>query len=311
MSMKTLNARQIEAFRATVLTGSMTAAGAFLHVTQPAISRLIRDLERQIDMKLFTRRGKQLHPTDEALLLHREVQRNFQGLEEIARAAAEIRGLQTGSLRVAAMPALALGYLPRIVRRFVDKRPRLAVQLHTDTSRNILGLVAAGQYDIGIGAVPMEHPGVQTDRLPRLEAVCVLPANHPLARRKTIHLRDLKDTAMISLGRNSLLQFHIEFMLRNSGVTPQRRIEATIGATICGLVGEGLGVAIIDPFTAAAIHDGRIVSRSFRPAIPYECAVVTPSYRTKARIVDEFLLTLHKTVSEDFRSLGLRRVMVE
>src|SRR5689334_15875028 len=85
-----INHRQIEAFRAVFQTGSMTAAGALIGVTQPAISRLIRDLEGEIGWNLFDRSSGKLIPTPDAIALFREVQRSYHGLDRVADAAAQL-----------------------------------------------------------------------------------------------------------------------------------------------------------------------------------------------------------------------------
>ena len=105
--MRGLNPRQIEAFRAVVLTGGVGAAASLINVTQPAVSRLIRDLQSHLGLVLFERRGTGLVPTSEALSLYAEVERAFVGLERIEQMATELRTRRAGFLRIAALPALA------------------------------------------------------------------------------------------------------------------------------------------------------------------------------------------------------------
>ena len=118
-----LNPRQVEAFRAVMATGSMTSAATTMHVTQPAVSRLIRDLELDGEVPLFERRGNRMAPTAEAGRSIPEVERAFVGLSRISQFAEELRSRQAGSLRIAGMPALTCGFLPRHVGRFVVRRP--------------------------------------------------------------------------------------------------------------------------------------------------------------------------------------------
>src|SRR3984957_2975916 len=126
--MARINSRQVEAFRAMMLTGSVTEAAKLMAVTQPAVSRLLRDFQALLKMELFERRGTGLVPTAAATALYTEVERSFVGLERIAAAAEEIRGRRTGTLRIAALPALPAlsnGYLPRLAGHFLKQRPNL------------------------------------------------------------------------------------------------------------------------------------------------------------------------------------------
>src|SRR5471030_2522228 len=89
--MTKINPRQVEAFHKVILTGSITAAANMMNITQPAVSRLIRDFEYAVDLKLFDRDGRGLIPRDDAIKLYREVERLYLGLEHISRIAEEIR----------------------------------------------------------------------------------------------------------------------------------------------------------------------------------------------------------------------------
>jgi DNA-binding transcriptional LysR family regulator len=300
--MRSLNPRQVEAFRAVMLTGSMTAAGTYLGISQPAISRLVHDFEHQVQLALFVRQGAQVLPTPEAVLLYEEVRRSFTGLEQISRTATQIRGGRAGSLRIAAMPAFALGYLARIIAEFLADRPNISIKLHSDVSQNILNLVATDQFDVGIGATPMEHAGVRTQLLPELEAVCILPRHHALAARPEIAVADLEGASVIGLTPNSRLGQRIDLTLRNAGVAYRMQLQGTLGTTLCSLVAEDLGVAIVDPFTAISLRDERIVRRRFRPRLPYDCALVMPAYRPEGRLVGEFAVALREAMLADFAS---------
>src|SRR3984893_14707936 len=123
--MARINSRQVEAFRAMMLTGSVTEAAKLMAVTQPAVSRLLRDFQALLKMELFERRGSGRVPTAAATALYMEVERSFVGLERITAAAEEIRSRRTGTLRIAALPALSNGYPPTRSRRFLKERPNL------------------------------------------------------------------------------------------------------------------------------------------------------------------------------------------
>src|SRR5689334_17195859 len=160
MPARALNPRQIEAFRAMMLTGGATDAAKLMGVTQPAVSRMIRDLQLALDLKLFERRGARLVPTGEARGLYAEVERSFLGLDRIAAAAVELRTRRAGILRIASLPALANGFLPHCVGGFLAQRPKLDLMLSGLVSHIVLDIVASGQSDLGFAQAPIEHTGV-------------------------------------------------------------------------------------------------------------------------------------------------------
>lgn len=115
MAASELKMRQVEAFRALIRRRTVTRAAQWLHVSQPAVSRLIADFETRVGFRLFDRQQGRLIPTPEARVLYEKVERCFAGLTRIASVAEQIRTLRRGSLRLAGSPALALEWLPRVV----------------------------------------------------------------------------------------------------------------------------------------------------------------------------------------------------
>ena len=155
--MRHLNSRQVEAFRALMLTTSTVRAAEMMHVTQPAVSRLVRELQEALELRLFERRGTRLVPTNEAVSLYGEVERSFVGMARIAQAARELRTRRAGVLRVAAMPALCNGFLPRFTGAFLAERPNVDFALFGLISSSVLDWVVSDQCDLGFAAAPIEQ----------------------------------------------------------------------------------------------------------------------------------------------------------
>ena len=203
--MRGLNPRQIEAFRALILTGGVGAAANLLNISQPAVSRMIRDFQQDLGLSLFERRGTRLVPTSDALSLYAEVERAFVGLDRIAKTATELRTRRAGFLRIAALPALANGFLPRFAGQFAAERPKLDLGVSGLVSHAVVAAVAQGQSDLGFAESSLEHAAVQTERMPAAPYVAVLPRGHRLARKKRLHPADFAGESFVSLGHSSLV----------------------------------------------------------------------------------------------------------
>src|SRR5579862_5031537 len=109
--------RQLEAFAAVITTGSVTAAGRLLGRSQPAITRLIQELEAEVGYPLFTRNGPRVTPTEQGILLYEEVEHVLAGLHQIEKRADEIARGESRPLRIAATSALAAGLVPVALAR--------------------------------------------------------------------------------------------------------------------------------------------------------------------------------------------------
>lgn len=301
-----INLRQIEAFRAVFQTGSMTAAGALMGVTQPAVSRLIRDLEAELKLPLFDRKAGKVTITPDAVALYREVQRSFHGLDRIARAAAELVGKREGDLRIASSVGPSFYALPPVLARFREDWPGVGLSLLTCPSPEVLDLVAMRQADVGIAVAPAEAPGVDIEPLPGPNAVCVLPAGHPLGARRVVRPRDLDGVPILMISDYSLLQQRIMQRFEAAGVHLNVVGESSYSAPICALVAEGVGVSVVDALTAWAYESRGVVVRRFEPAVPYELKLIhaagvprTDRAKALSRLLRRHLQALGKRPGQD------------
>ena len=290
--MEHLNPRQIEAFRLVMIGGSMTNAAEMLKVSQPAVSRLIKSLEANLRMRLFRREGNRLIPGHEARRLFEEVDRFHVGMDRVARVARNLREARTGTLRIASMSALALSYMNEGLRQFCAERPELEISLVALNSRSVLDAASTHQVDIGFLQISGDYPGLDVIPVPHLRAVCMVPAGHPLAARKHIRLQELEGHALISLGRNSPLRARVDAALAGARVTCRRPIETSLGYSACELAAGGLGIAIVDPFTAAYCAQPALLPRPLVPAIPFEFSIVLPAHQPRPRMVDDFIAVM-------------------
>src|SRR5690606_11882495 len=220
-----------------------------------------RDLQQTLDIALFERRGARLLPTSEALSLYGEVERSFVGLDRIVQAAEDLRGRRAGALRIAALPALANGFLPRFAGRFLADRPKLDLALFGLVSHLVLDWVASGQCDLGFAATPVEHPAVMLERMPPAMAVAALPEGHRLTAKRTLRPEDFEGEVFISLGQCTLLRHRIDDLFNARGVRRDLRVETPLTEIACGLVATGVGVSLVDPFTAQEYAGRGVVAR--------------------------------------------------
>ena len=298
VGMARINSRQVEAFRAVMLTGSVTEAAKLISVTQPAVSRLLRDFQALLKMELFERRGTGLVPTAAATALYTEVERSFVGLERITAAAEEIRGRRTGTLRIAALPALANGYLPRLAGHFLKQRPNLNLAFFGVISPIVIDWVLNNQCDIGFAEIPIAHSGLPSQLLPPLPRVAVLPTGHQLAAKEVLEPRDFEGETFISLSAGSSSRHLIDQAFQRDDVRRVLRVETTLSEIMCGMVSSGLGVAICDPFTAQEFATRGVVARRFVPRIDFEFAAVFPTQRSPSPVALDLVETIRQALDE-------------
>jgi len=296
--------RQIEALRAAVLTGGASAAARLLNLSQPSVSRLLADLEREVGFPLFDRSTRRLRPTPECEILYAEAERLFAGVAGIAARAGEIRQTGLGQLAIACMPSLASGVLPKVVAAFCRERPEVQMNLISQASVTVVDWVSRGMVDVGIALRPMESPTVEARLLIATDLVCAIPPGHPLADKAVVEPRDLAGVDFIGLTDDRLSWGAITNVLHAEGIVPRRRLNTQRAYTAYALVAEGAGVTVVEPFTAHAFRGRGVVTRPFRPRIPLSYYLFFPTGRPRSGVTLDFCAALQAFLQKIDREGG-------
>ena len=258
-----LDVRRLQYFVAVAETLHFRKAAERLHVAQPALSQQIRRLEDDLGCALLTRnrRRVELTPAGQALLESgRRAIVQLLHAEDAARhtAANQIALLRIGFLNPAAFPVL-----PRLLQRLRAERPDLFVVLREGSSAALLEEVRLGQLDVAFVRGPITHPGVRIDVLHREPLIAVLPATHPLARRRRVPPAELGDEPFIGFRRDVAPSLHdaITRLCMDAGFAPAFVTEASEWYTIVSLVAAGLGVAILPQSIVTFTHRDAVYRR--------------------------------------------------
>lgn len=289
-----MNTRQLEAFHATIATGSVTRAAERLGVSQPAVSKLLRNLSDSCGFELFARSGGRLVPTLEGRLIAAEVERMFSGTQRIAQLIEAVRNQEAGQVTIAAPAALATRYLATTLAPMMQLQNELRLTILSRTSPQIAELVAAQQIDIGLSLIPFDHPNVQASAIMRFSMVCVMPADHPLAHNTVVHVEELAGETFVALARDDCSLMTIDRAFQMTGVQKRSRIEVPMSETACAFVAAGAGVSILPPFVGLDYGEDRLVRRPLKPDTTMDLWMLTPNRSASslaARRVADFLKT--------------------
>lgn len=289
-----MNLTLIEAFSAVMKTGSTTAAAELMRVSQPAISRSLKRLEDTTKLKLFERSGPRLTPTPEAHLLYQEVLDTFVGLDRLRQSVARIRAVGTGSVRIASSAALGLSFVPKVLKRFTDRWPEVSVRFEIGNSVTVRNLVASGSYDIGLCAEEIDRSNLVVSPFVETRGICVMPADHPLARHDVVRPDHLDGLRVISLAPDDTARIQFNAALEAAGARPQFVVETQFAATVCQLAIEGVGVGLTNSLTYVSdrFEPLGLLARPFEPAIAFRSLMILPPHRARSRLVDELLVFL-------------------
>lgn len=274
--------RQLEAFAAVMSTGSVTGAARLLARSQPAVSRLVQELEAEIGYALFTRHGPRVTPTDQGFLLYEDVERALGGLQQIHLRAAEIARGNAQPLLLAATSALAVGLLPQALQRLESQAGAAPVQLRSASPEQVVHAVLSGAVQLGASSLPLEHRGLDVHWIGQMPCVAVLPHDDPLAAHAVVPLAALAERRLITMSNPFRLRRRLDATLARAGHPPMHQaalIETNSSVNAQALARAGLGVAVLEPLTASGAPLEGLAVRPLDTDIPFIFGVVTPQAR--------------------------------
>ena len=296
--------RQIEAFQAVMTAGSITQGAEALSIGQPAVSRLIADLETGLGFPLFHRASGRVVPTPEALQFYAAVERTFTSLQDLERLASQIRGAYSGHLIVSAIPMLASMVMPPVVKAFLAANPGTSIEINIFDLLQMVSDIRARQAHLALSMSFTDLPGLQQELLFEARMVCALPAGHRLARKKRIALEDFHQVEFISLfPRAPMMGRRIDQLFAAEGIHPKRIAATPYSQTAYGLVAAGVGVSILEPFSARYWSKHGVVVRPLTIDLLYPCSVFysadAPIPRLARQFVDDLKAYVLKTYMAD------------
>lgn len=283
-----MNLKRLQAFRAVYQLGSVTKASQQLNTTQPAVSRLIRDLEEELGLRLFARQHQRLSPTVEGRVFYREAQRALAAVDQIADIARDIRTLQGAHLRVVTSMAAAFGIVPAASKTLLVRYPNARISLEIKDVRDIADWIATGPFDVGMSFMPLEDPRIDCELLVKARYMLVVPKTHRHARKRSVKLKDLKGERMVLPSIGILARDELRAAFASVGLPYFGVVDTPSALSACQFVALGLGLAIVDPFTARAALGFDLAILPISPAVEISFGLFYPANRPRSTLVKAF-----------------------
>jgi DNA-binding transcriptional LysR family regulator len=287
-----LTHRQMDVFRAVMGTSHVTRAAEALNTSQPTVSRELARLEAALGMALFDRVRGRLRPTLRALALMEEVERSYIGLDRIAEAAVTLRELGHVRLTVACLPALSHALLPAAVQRFAADHPQAGVSITPQESPLLEEWLTQQRFDLGLIERREPPRGTAVTLLLQADEVCVLPSGHRLLARQVIRPTDFASEPFVSFAPADPYRQLVDAMFERHGVRRQLAIETVSAVSVCALVRQHLGIAIVNPLTALELAGADLHIRPLSISIPFHVGLVVPELRAPNPLRDRFVAAL-------------------
>jgi DNA-binding transcriptional LysR family regulator len=246
-----MDLRQLEILQAIAETGSFTACGRKLHVSQSAISRQILLLEEELGEPLFLRSGRQVRMTPAAESLVQLGQRVFLDVRETVGAITDRTRELRGTLRLSGGMTVCLYVFPPLLKHLRRVHPHLDVRLTVAMAGRSVQELRGGRVDAGLLTLPVDESDLVTVPVLREELLLVTMPTHPLARRRKVAPKDLAGLPFVLFEVGSATRKVIDTFFASEGIEPTVVMDTENVEIIKAMVKTGLGVGIA-PYQAVA-----------------------------------------------------------
>jgi DNA-binding transcriptional LysR family regulator len=246
-----INLHHLRLFAAVVQQGGFTRAAAKLNLSQPAISKSLNELERQLGVNLLDRTGRSIRLTTAGRTLYARARELF-GVESVAeQELRELRGLKRGALRIAASTTIATYMLPPYLGRFHLRHPNVRIQTTSANTRSVLRMLLEFRVDVALVEGPVSNPRVIVQSWREDELIVIAHPDHPLRSGGRVGVEDLTEHVFLVREPGSGTRVVTERALALHGVRLSKTMRVGGTEAIKQAVAAGLGLAIVSRAAAA------------------------------------------------------------
>ncbi len=281
--------RHIEIFNAVYATGSISSAARLLNITQPTASKVLKHAEDQLGFLLFERVKGRLIPTREADTLFLETSQIYKKITSLKKTTQNLQNSDEGVIRLAVVHALGLELLPSAIAKYNEKHPNVQFQVQTHHYDNVLAAVNEHDKDIGIALNPPEVSGITHLDFAAGEFVCIYFGNEFDHHPGRLSLADLEGFPFISIDDSGPLAELIKPEMEKADIICNSVIKAQTYFLARNLVAAGVGVSIVDDFTARSKGAGKVKYKGFDPPLRFSVKAMYLEKKAPSQLSQNFL----------------------
>lgn len=241
--------RHLEVFWAVMSTGSVSDAARLLHVSVPAVSRVLAHLEITLGFPLFDRIKGRLYATEESRHLFKSVDDVYGRIRKIDLLAQDLAQRRKGLLSIASSNSIGHELVPLAIAKLRTRFPDLNVRFVLLGHDALRDCILEGHSDLGISTLPMEHPQLTTRLIARSELMCICPWDHPLAVANAVTVDELARHISIGYVPETPMAQRVAQLFAARESMPQTSIEVGTPHSACALVQAGAGLALVEQFS--------------------------------------------------------------
>jgi DNA-binding transcriptional LysR family regulator len=293
-----LDIRHLQYFIEVSRFNSFTRAAEHLYISQPTISKMIKNLEADLGVELFERSRKQITLTDAGRVILAQAQVIDKAFNNLQTQLDDLLGLQKGHIRIGLPPIMDADQFFRILGGFHDQYPNITFQLIENGAKKIEENILEDELDVGITVLPTKQEEFDYFFLLREEMKVVLPPSHALYEREEIQLNELKEESFIMFNKDFVLNDRITHACKEAGFLPKVISKSSQWDFIGKMITSNLGISILPTSVANLLKEDVKAIKVTQPTAEWELAIIWPKERYLSYATKEWLTYFQERLTD-------------
>ncbi|WP_211653547.1 LysR family transcriptional regulator [Planococcus alpniumensis] len=289
-----MDIRQLSYFIEVAKHQSFTKAAQALHVTQPTLSKMVKNLEQEMDVSLFDRSSRKVRLTDAGEVVFVQAQKIVNSLDDLSSSLYDVMNLNKGKIKIGLPPVISTLFFPTIIAAFQSRYPDVTVILVEDGAKKVEEKVADGEVDLGFVMLPVDSERFDVVPFVDQEIKLLVHEDHPLADRATRDLIDFRNDPFLLLSKEFTLNGRTVEFCRSEGFEPKIAYESSQWDFIVGMVEKNLGVTLMPKLICDRVQDGPFKTVSLTQTFPWRLGIIMAKNRYVPYVSREFITLVNQ-----------------
>ncbi|MGN7359174.1 cidABC operon transcriptional activator CidR [Paenibacillus sp. SAF-054] len=270
-----MDIRHLQYFMEVARLESFTKAAESLYITQPTISKTIRNIEDELGVTLFDRSNKRIELTDAGRIIYEQAQPIVKSFQSLSAELGDLKNLQKGHIRLGLPPMVGSSFFPEVIGQFHKKYPQVTMQVFEDGAKKVEKDVESGLLDIGVAVLPTEEELFHYFSFARENLMLLVHPSHRLSGHGAVPLAELADESFVLFREDFALHDRIITECVRVGFQPRIVYESSQWDLISGMVAANLGIALLPETICREVDQERIrILPLIKPSIPWQLGMI-------------------------------------
>ncbi|RFU64862.1 LysR family transcriptional regulator [Peribacillus glennii] len=271
--------RQLKYFLEAVKQNNITRASEHLHISQPALSKMIKSLEEEVGMPLLLRSHKTVEMTDAGQIVYEYAQKILAQVDEMNTTLNDMTSLVRGQINIGLPPIIGSLFFPKVMSEFHRQYPNVKINITEYGAARVVTSVEQGEFELGVAVLPVDEAQFNIYPIVKEELQLLVPKQHPLSARKEVHIKELKEEEFIFYSEEFALYDFVRNQCIEEGFEPKILFKSSQWDFMTEMVAANLGISILPESIGGRVENNHISILKLNPVFPWHLALITKKDR--------------------------------